>query len=279
MGSSSKSAFLRFGLKCLCQSRPEGQRLDRVEVAVGDSFQRLAGQAGDIVVVDLARSPSILPTGKASKERPRCNSFNWSGARLSRATGPVDTDLRKKGFTQYKAGYLPYTIIDGWQQIRKDFAYWRALMKAIETAATPEERAWFEADRKRREAITLHDIGIWSHYVGDASQPLHVSIHFNGWGDFPNPNGYTNSKKVHAYFEGEFVKKNLSRAVVAAAVGPYRICNCTIEEQMPALLLNSLSRVEPLYQLEKEGGFKPGDSSGIAFAVERLQPVRRRCAT
>src|SRR5215472_7210967 len=181
-----------------------------------------------------------------------------------------DTDLRKKGFTQYKAGYLPYTIIDGWQQIRKDFAYWRALTKAIETAATPEERTWFEADRRLRERLTIHDIGIWSHYVCDGSQPLHVSIHFNGWGDFPNPNGYTNSKKIHAYFEGEFVKHNLSRAVVAAAVGPYRICNCTIEEEMPALLLNSLSRVEPLYKLEKEGGFKPGDSRGIAFAVERL---------
>ena len=90
------------------------------------------------------------------------------------------------------------------------------------------------------------------------------------WGDYANPNGYTNSKKIHAYFEGEFVKRNLSRAVVAAAVGPYRICNCTIEEEMLALLLNSLSRVEPLYQLEKEGGFKPGDSRGIAFAVERL---------
>src|SRR5215468_10361808 len=90
------------------------------------------------------------------------------------------------------------------------------------------------------------------------------------WGDYANPNGYTNSKKIHAYFEGEFVKRNLSRAVVAAAVGPYRICNCTIEEEMLALLLNSLSRVEPLYQLEKEGAFKPGDSRGIAFAVERL---------
>jgi len=141
-----------------------------------------------------------------------------------------DTDLRKKRFTQYKAGYLPYTIVDGWQQVRKDFAYWRALTKAIETAATPEERAWFEADLKRRERLTLHDIGIWSYYVADASQPLHVSIHYNGWGDFPNPNGYTNSKKIHAYFEGEFVKHNLSRAVVVAAVGPYRICNCMIEE-------------------------------------------------
>jgi len=45
-----------------------------------------------------------------------------------------------------------------------------------------------------REKITLHDIGIWSHYVGDASQPLHVSVHLNGWGNFPNPNGYSDSK-------------------------------------------------------------------------------------
>jgi hypothetical protein len=37
-----------------------------------------------------------------------------------------DTLLRAKGITQYKAGYLPYSIVDGWQQIRKDFAYWRA---------------------------------------------------------------------------------------------------------------------------------------------------------
>jgi hypothetical protein len=81
----------------------------------------------------------------------------WPSAADARA---YDTELRAKGFTQYQAGYLPYSIIDGWQQIRKDFAYWRALTKAIETAATPEERAWFEADRRLREKITLHDIGL-----------------------------------------------------------------------------------------------------------------------
>src|SRR5262245_61750377 len=29
-----------------------------------------------------------------------------------------DTQLRTGGSTQYKAGYLPYSIVDGWQQIR-----------------------------------------------------------------------------------------------------------------------------------------------------------------
>lgn len=39
--------------------------------------------------------------------------------------------------------------------------------------------------------------------MGDASQPMHVSVHFNGWGNCPNPNGHTDSKKIHFYFEGE----------------------------------------------------------------------------
>lgn len=180
-----------------------------------------------------------------------------------------DTLLRAKGFTQYKAGYLSYCIVDGWQQLRKDFAYWRALKKGIETAASPEERAWFEADLRLREKLIIRDLGVWSHYPGDASQPLHVSIHFNGWGEGPNPNGYT-TKKIHAYFEGEFVKANLSRSAVADGVRAFEPCNCTIEGLTQLLLRASLAQVEPLYGIEKEGGFKKGDPRGIAFATERL---------
>lgn len=128
-----------------------------------------------------------------------------------------DTQLRVGGSTQYKAGYLPYAIIDGWQQIRKDFAYWRAAVKGAETATNQDERAWFEADRRLREKLTPHDIGIWSHYIDDASQPLHLSVHYNGWGERPNPEGYT-IRKIHAYFEGAFVRQNLGRAAVAAGM-------------------------------------------------------------
>jgi hypothetical protein len=190
-------------------------------------------------------------------------------AQLPDTREQYDTLLRAGGTTQYKAGYLPYSIVDGWQQIRKDFAYWRAAVKGAETAITPEERAWFEADRRLREKLTLRDIGIWSHYVGDASQPLHVSVHYNGWGDHPNPRWYT-TKKIHAYFEGEFVKRNLARTRVAGEVGLYQSCGCSIEERTKALLLASLAQVGPLYALEKEGGFKRGDERGIVFATSRL---------
>jgi hypothetical protein len=60
------------------------------------------------------------------------------------------------------------------------------------------------------------------------------------------------------------------RAEVAAQVGPYRACNCSIEERTRALLLASLAEVGPLYALEKDGGLKPGDPRGIAFATARL---------
>jgi hypothetical protein len=181
-------------------------------------------------------------------------------------------------FTQYKAGYLPYSIIDGWQQIRKDFAYWRAAVKGAETATSPEERAWFEADRRLREKLTLRDIGVWSHYVADASQPLHVSVHFNGWGDFPNPQGFTTSKKLHAYFEGVFVRQNLKRGAVAALVPAYtptslpdtNSLTVLVQVKTQELLRLSLAQVVPLYELERQGGFKAGDPRGIEFATARL---------
>jgi hypothetical protein len=43
-------------------------------------------------------------------------------AELPETCEHYDTLLRGKGTTHYKADYLPYAIVDGWQQIRRDFA-------------------------------------------------------------------------------------------------------------------------------------------------------------
>ena len=157
-------------------------------------------------------------------------------AELPQTRGNTTRCCAPRASPSTRRGYLPYSIVDGWQQIAKDFAYWRAAVKGAETAATPEERAWFEADRRLREKLTLRDIGVWSHYAADAAQPMHVSVHFSGWGNFPNPDGYSD-KDFHPYFEGEFVKNNVVRAEVAAEVGPYRACDCSIEARTQALLL------------------------------------------
>ncbi|HEY4169221.1 MAG TPA: hypothetical protein VGM96_20690 [Reyranella sp.] len=181
-----------------------------------------------------------------------------------------DTILRTRNFTQYSIGYLPYSIVDGWQQLAKDFAYWRAASVGARTAADPAERAWFDTDRRRRETLVIRDLGVWSHYVGDASQPMHVSIHFDGWGPFDNPHGFSTRRGLHAQFEGAFVKSNVKRDSVKEAVAPYRACTCSIWDRMRSLLLASQAQVVPLYELEQKGAFADGNPAGIAFATARL---------
>ena len=49
--------------------------------------------------------------------------------------------LQARGTDQYKAGYLPYSILEGWQQLRMDFAYWRVNAYESTHAATAGIRA------------------------------------------------------------------------------------------------------------------------------------------
>jgi hypothetical protein len=181
-----------------------------------------------------------------------------------------DTALRGKGSTQYKAGYLPYSIVDGWQQLVKDFAYWRAASVGAKTAASAADRTWFDADRQRREVLTIRDLGVWSHYDGDATQPLHVSIHSNSWGPYPNPAGYNTSPRLIEEFQSTFVRARIKRADVKREVAPYRACTCTIWDRMRAVILESHRSVLPFFELEKKGAFKGEASAGIAFTNARL---------
>lgn len=182
-----------------------------------------------------------------------------------------DSALRAGGkATQYSAGYLPLAIVDGWQQLVKDFAYWRAATVGARTAIDPADRAWFEADRQRRERLTIRDLGVWSHFVGDASQPMHVSIHFDGWGPFDNPRGFSTRRGLHAQFEGAFVRANIERARVKAAAAPYRACSCSIQDRSRALIQASHAAVEPLYELDLKSAFTDGNEAGIEFVTARL---------
>ena len=184
--------------------------------------------------------------------------------------GAFDAALRAGGTDSGKTGYLPYAMIDGWQQLTKDFAYWRALNLAIPLAKTPQKRAWLKADLARRQALIVNNLGIWSHYIGDASQPLHVTEHYNGWGDFPNPKGYTQSRSLHARFEGQFVRQNIRQDAVEAAMPAPAACDCSIEQASLRYLKTTANEVEPLYALEKDGGLNLGDERGKAFVTTRL---------
>jgi len=179
-----------------------------------------------------------------------------------------ETALRAAGTDSWKAGYLQYSIVDGYQQLVKDFAYWRAAA-AAEKRARGERKAWLRKDRIRRERLIFADLASFAHYVGDGAQPLHVTVHYNGWGDYPNPDGYT-TDRIHGPFEGAFVKGAVTAEGARAAMTPFASCGCSIETRTLAYLQRTGTQVEPLYRLWGEGAFRPGQTRGAEFATARV---------
>ena len=163
----------------------------------------------------------------------------------------------------YTEGYLPYTIADGWEQLRKDFAYWRVFDYLV-MHGKPGERASFAAARALREQIVIHDIGIWSHFVGDGSQPLHTSVHYNDHG-------------IHARFEGAFVRDHVTVEAVAALVpqgGPRDARQLVDQRELLAEVGEYLSetnaKTDALYAIEKRGGFRSGSVEAVTFVTARV---------
>lgn len=188
---------------------------------------------------------------------------------LPPTTEAYEQALAAKGVTLAKSGYLPYAEADGYQQIVKDLAYWRILSFMETHEADRVKRAWYHADRLRREDLTVRDMGILAHYVGDATQPMHVSIHYNGWGNFPNPDGYTQDH-IHWPLESAYVLTNVSVEDVRGAMSAYQPCTATPAQCFTARLKASLAQVIPLFQLEKAGGFKDGDPRGKVFMTQQI---------
>src|SRR5438105_9633081 len=92
----------------------------------------------------------------------------------------VGEDSREDPAHKYRwIGLLPWAITENYGKLKSGFSY----LKAFEqNHGTPEEIA-------NAQGNILYIMGVMGHYVGDASQPLHTTIHHHGWvGE--NPHGY-----------------------------------------------------------------------------------------
>jgi len=190
---------------------------------------------------------------------------------LPRLKSEYDAALQAAGIDVDDAGYLPYAIMDGYQQLVRDFATWRVLNAAEARETDPGKRAWYREDRLRREALILRDMGYLSHYVGDGSQPHHTTIHYNGWDrNTPNPEGFTTSRQTHGQFEGAFTARVARLQTVEAAMAAPALDGFDLRLRVPAYLKATLAQVTPFYVLEKAGGFADSDARGGAFVTARL---------
>lgn len=236
-------------------------------------------------VGELAREPDRWKGGGQPHDRERDTAHFIDmddGGHIINANGPsidalpnlkseYDAALIAAGLDVNDAGYLPYAIWDGYQQLVRDFAYWRVLNAQEAREADPGRKAWYRQDRERREALILRDMGVLGHYVGDGSQPHHTTIHYNGWSrDVPNPEGFTTSRQTHGMFEGDFTARVARLDAIEAAMAAPRLDGFEMRPRVAGYLKTTLAEVVPFYQLEKAGGFRDGDARGATFTIARL---------
>jgi hypothetical protein len=156
-----------------------------------------------------------------------------------------------------KIGLQPWQTDEVWERLKAAMRQYRTL-KAQGQDTKPVE-----------QAIIFY--AAWmGHYVGDGSQPLHVTVQYNGWTG-PNPNGYTTEHTIHYQFESPFVAANIHADDVTAKMTPVKVIDGDMFDAYVAYLRHTATYVEKVYQLEKAGGFVgAGTAESRAFTAERL---------
>jgi hypothetical protein len=142
-------------------------------------------------------------------------------------------------------GFLPYRIVELYQRLVTEWRLWRA-------EADPTTRRWIEQR-------IVNDAGVLGHYVTDAANPHHTTIHYDGWNaDAPNPNGYTTARGFHGRFESTFVGAHLRQSDVDERMGgDVGSVAGNARDAVLAHIRASHDQVEELYRLEKRFGFNP----------------------
>jgi TonB family protein len=155
-----------------------------------------------------------------------------------------------------RVGFQPYITEEVWERLKSAMRDYRELSA-------------HHKDTKPVEDAILFYTGWLGHYVGDGSQPLHVTVNYDDWTG-PNPNGYTTEHGIHSRFESAFVSANIKPSDVQPLMTPLHPIGDEWTDYM-AYLRNTATYVEKLYQLDKDHGFEgAGTAESRQFTEERL---------
>jgi hypothetical protein len=162
-------------------------------------------------------------------------------------------------------GFLPYAIAEHHAKLRSSFNTYR-ILEAVNDPAHAEQ-----LEQARQNIIS--EMGLLSHYVGDAAQPLHTTRHHHGWvGD--NPQGYTTDNGFHAYIDGKVVD---AHGLDFDTLRPGMVYDLHAEGGAWRAGLDEIGRsyaqVETLYRMRKDGTLEGRE--GKALISERLRDGAR----
>ena len=114
-------------------------------------------------------------------------------------------------------------------------------------------------------------MGWVGHYVADAAQPLHNSMHHDGWSG-ANPKGYTRDPNIHGRFESRYV--DLIETTAPDVVKYMRKDARHLDDVWKATLDHSLEArdsVEEVYKADLRGAFeKKDDAEARELVYKRL---------
>lgn len=234
----STPAFFRNAAKQLGYLNPEPDRWkDRAESQMDPALDR--GTFPDHFIDIEMASPAVLTQALKARDR----------------YGFLDT-LAASGVKATNMGFLPFTILELAQKLRVDFRNWRVAPDSI--------KPWIEQR-------ILDDAGILGHFVADAANPAHTTIHFNGWTG-PNPNGYATDNRFHARFESIFVGANIKLSDLTSRMDTVARVFPDLRAAIVAYIKENNTYVERMYQIDKANPFDANTTAPAnkEFAAERL---------
>ncbi|SNS15842.1 hypothetical protein SAMN06295912_10237 [Sphingomonas laterariae] len=154
-------------------------------------------------------------------------------------------------------GTLPYAAIEAYDRLVVCMRQVRKAAAEGGDASIPEQHCAFQVIRL-------------GHYIGDGAQPLHDTIHADGWLS-DNPKGYTRERSIHGRFEGKFVDgMKLTTADIAPRIGAPGRRTGDMFDAVLAFLDEAGGKMESVYALEKRDGFTNfADKDVRALVYER----------
>ena len=210
----------------------------------------------DLEWADLAGSPCTAGSPGCSPDGAMLPKFRYDYIKALYAAQAKHPELP---LAPDKVGMQPWQVEEVWERLKSDLRDYRELVKT-------------NGDTAGVRDIILFEAGWLGHYVADGSQPLHITINYNGWVEKTNPHGYTKEHHIHSQFESVFVAANIRPADVQPLVASSKPEAYADEwTQYLDYIHHTNTLVERTYQLEKAGGFaNAGNPESKSFTEERL---------
>lgn len=177
----------------------------------------------------------------------------------------VEHDGLDGGRDPQYVGMLPYRMAELYENLTLDFALWRQSTRLF--GPDHPTTLGYQED-------ALHDAGLLGHYVGDAAQPLHATVHHDGWdaSKAGNPEGFRTRRGLHSEFETALVNRVANPSEIQAHIADPHAYRGNPLDWARDFVAESNRQVVPLYRLEAQGQLDPDHpgQEGVAFVNERL---------